>query len=149
MPSAQPTVNRPPPLPATLVLRLTRNASRVRIARLVARAWFRHTCRMSDDRTETVVLILSELVTNAIAHGRGHDIALHATMSVDGAVCLEVNDFTFSDAPQPLSVGPEAENGRGLWLVRRSVESLGGEYGHSADGTVAWVRVPLQERPPV
>ena len=102
---------------------------------------------MPEDRAETAELILSELVTNAIQHGRSRQIAVRANMPAAGTVHVEVDDFTPSAAPQPSNASADEENGRGLWLVDHLAQELGGTYGHSRDGTVAWCRVPLQEPP--
>ncbi|MGW9026508.1 ATP-binding protein [Streptomyces sp. NPDC055722] len=135
----------PPLLPDSLLLHFPRAAPRVKVARSTVSAWLRHRCRMSEERTDTIVLILSELVINAIRHGKRDDIAVRVSTSADGTALVEVKDFTPSAVPCPTQAGTEEENGRGLWLVQSLVDALGGIYQHSLDGTTAWCRVPLQE----
>lgn len=122
-----------------------RHPSRAGTARRVGRAWLQHGCGMADHRLGPAVLMLSELVSNAIVHGTGDDVGFHAWLATDGCAWIAVDDRTPSAVPQPHQADDDAEHGRGLWLVEAYANELGGEYGHSADGTVAWLRIPLRE----
>jgi anti-sigma regulatory factor (Ser/Thr protein kinase) len=84
-----------------------------------------------------VVLVVSELVTNAIQHGHG-DVGLRMRYDA-GELCIEVKDGN----PEPAelrSAGDEDESGRGLFLVA----VLAKDWGVSDDGTTTWCtfRVP-------
>jgi anti-sigma regulatory factor (Ser/Thr protein kinase) len=131
--------------PVSLLLHLPRTTSRVRAARSIVGAWLKHRCQMPDDRADATVLILSELVTNAIQHGRGEHIAVRANAPTGATIHVEVDDFTPSAVPRPTQTDTEAENGRGLWLVQTLVETLGGTYKHSLNGTTARCRIPVRE----
>jgi hypothetical protein len=48
--------------------------------------------------------------------------------------------------PKPQRADPNAEGGRGLWLVDVLVDELGGTWGFTADGTVAWCVFPVMSQ---
>ncbi|WP_028810999.1 ATP-binding protein [Streptomyces flavidovirens] len=95
--------------------------------------------------TYDAVLIVSELVSNAINHGRrvGHELRLRLVMLECGALVIEVSDpvadfpgfDTFSEPEE------DAESGRGLFVMRR----LGGEVTwHPRPHVGKTVRVSLR-----
>jgi anti-sigma regulatory factor (Ser/Thr protein kinase) len=103
-----------------------------------ARAWAARwltACPSADD----VVLLLSELVTNAALHSRSAGGTLRVRLSfVSGAwVRCEVRDDgpLFRDGEEPAAEptspvtkpGPLAEAGRGLWLVRELAPRSGAD----------------------
>ncbi|MEJ5944910.1 ATP-binding protein [Pseudokineococcus basanitobsidens] len=68
-----------------------------------------------EDAVDTALLLASELVTNAVRHGRP-PVHVHAQMSQDGVVRVEVDDA--SGAPvRPQDPDVEDVGGRGLQLV--------------------------------
>ncbi|WP_189719052.1 ATP-binding protein, partial [Streptomyces chryseus] len=76
---------------------------------------------------QDAVLIVSELVTNAVHHGRkaGHELWLRLAVLEDASLLIDVSDPVeafagFGAHPEPAEGG---ERGRGLRLVR----DLGGE----------------------
>ncbi|MER5482542.1 ATP-binding protein [Streptomyces sp. NPDC002812] len=84
--------------------------------------------------------IVSELVTNAIAHAGG---PVTVTLLVTGTeVRLEVRD---SGAGRPLlrSASSGEENGRGLLLVDSLTTELGGRWGFDHDRRTVWVGIPI------
>ncbi|SOD90596.1 Anti-sigma regulatory factor (Ser/Thr protein kinase) [Streptomyces sp. Ag109_G2-15] len=90
-----------------------------------------------------IVLVVSELVTNAIQHGKG-DVELRVRY-VGSEVRIEVTDGN----PTPAEVRiPDAdeESGRGLLLVA----ALSRKWGVSDGGTTTWCtfRVPQASRVP-
>ncbi|MER5302339.1 SpoIIE family protein phosphatase [Streptomyces lasiicapitis] len=91
-----------------------------------------------DALTDTAVLLVSELITNAVRHARGGRIGLRLVRS--GRLLCEVED---DDATLPtlLSAGPGDEFGRGL----RIVTSLAKEWGTSrtSAGKTVWFELPL------
>ncbi len=101
-----------------------------------------HTCRLVDD----AVLVVSELVTNAVVHA-GTDIELVCwTEEETGAIVVEVSDRHPSRAPRDGAPEPEhgtAEYGRGLNLVARLAESWGVTYRTGAK--TVWARLPAEE----
>lgn len=112
-----------------------------------ARRWARSrlagsAIRADESLAETLVLLVSELVTNAVVHtGRSAVLRLVLPAAVPGepeepgkpeeaTVRLEVDDA--SDlAPVPRCAGDEATGGRGLALV----DGLADRWGWSREGT--------------
>lgn len=88
----------------------------------------------------TVVLVVSELVTNAVQHG---DAPLgFAVVVADDVVHVEVRDH---GAPLPLvREAPAASlRGRGLAIVRR-VATDWGVVEHAEGGKTVWADVPCR-----
>jgi anti-sigma regulatory factor (Ser/Thr protein kinase) len=104
--------------------------------------------RWSLDQGETIVLLVSELATNAILHGRtDFEVSIRI---VDNSVRVEVRDDN-SRAPVAALVPDDATTGRGLLLV----QALSYRWGikHSTGGKSVWfetthhtvdVRVPAE-----
>jgi anti-sigma regulatory factor (Ser/Thr protein kinase) len=107
-----------------------------------ARRWVRaqlrrvslgHPCPCPDEsQTDTLVLLVSELVTNAVVH-TGRPAVLH--LSARGPACavpvrLEVVDDS-GRAPRPRRAADEDTGGRGLELV----ELLADRWGWQREGT--------------
>ena len=94
-----------------------------------------------DAVAESAELLISELVTNALQHGRGTSVGF--SISCDGAtVRIEVED----DSPErAIHQQPalEAESGRGMWLVTEIADA----WGTSPDGKRTWceLEVPADE----
>jgi anti-sigma regulatory factor (Ser/Thr protein kinase) len=77
--------------------------------------------------TDDVVLIVDELVTNAVVHGGGR---VRLVLRLDGAQLVgEVGDGS-RGAPRAREAGADAESGRGLWLVA----ALAAEFGVRPEG---------------
>ena len=88
--------------------------------------------------SDSVQLIASELVTNALRHGGGTaDISLSYR---PGVVRVEVRD-SGSGEPRLLEVPPDAESGRGLAIVAQLSAAWGVEY-HD-DGKTVWADVSI------
>ncbi|WP_406296248.1 ATP-binding protein [Embleya sp. NBC_00888] len=89
------------------------------------------------------VLMLSELVTNAVEHVKvAYEWLINVLCWLDGDVLrIEVHDpgrgIPFSCAP-----GPEDCDGRGLFLVGMLSEHCGSERGRDG-GTIVWFTVRL------
>ncbi len=87
---------------------------------------------------DAVALVASELVTNAIVHGRP---AVQVDLRLAGAVLvLEVRDGGHVP-PRRRVAAEQDENGRGLLLV----EAMTSRWGYRAtdDGKVVWAEVPV------
>jgi len=89
---------------------------------------------------DDVLLVLSELVTNAVLHAGEAQSA--AIVLSDACVRVEVADRS-RVAPTPSRYGLDAHTGRGLGLV----QSLSLEWGvaHQAQGKLVWADVPLDD----
>lgn len=87
---------------------------------------------VDDSLAETLILLVSELVTNAVVH-TGRPAVLRLSLPGSGAgsatVRLEVADAS-SRAPVPRCVDGDATGGRGLALV----DGLADRWGWSPDG---------------
>jgi anti-sigma regulatory factor (Ser/Thr protein kinase) len=94
------------------------------------------TAGMSEDATDSAVLLTSEVVTNALLHSRG-DARLTVTTS-RGGVRVEVGDGT-TDRPCPGPEDAEATHGRGLQLVEMCASSWGSRP--TARGKCVWFQV--------
>ena len=89
---------------------------------------------------DDVLLVLSELVTNAVLHAGEAQSA--AIVLSDDRVRGEVADRS-RVAPSPSRYGLDAHTGRGLGLV----QSLSLEWGvaHQAQGKLVWADVPIDD----
>ncbi len=88
---------------------------------------------------EGAVLLVSELVTNAVLHARtGPDVTLRLN---GGRLWIGVHDDS-PVAPAPKRYGPNAATGRGLLLVERVAASWGTDKDES--GKVVWFELDEQ-----
>lgn len=107
-----------------------------------ARAWVAERLRdstVTEERCRDLVLMASELVTNALCHGTGA-VVCRLSVSRDGsAVHLGVGDDD-EHAPQLLPADPERIGGLGLRLVDRTARRWG--TASYPGGKVVWATVP-------
>ncbi|HBF84941.1 MAG TPA: ATP-binding protein [Streptomyces sp.] len=82
--------------------------------------------------TDDVMLIVSELVTNAVMHSGGTTIDCEMVLR-DGRLRIAVSSDV-PGLPRLQSPRPDAEAGRGLLLV----DALADSWGVSSDGTTTW-----------
>ncbi|GAA3885775.1 ATP-binding protein [Streptomyces sp. NPDC003631] len=91
--------------------------------------------------TDDVMLIVSELVTNAVLHSTGSLVSLEMSIEA-GHLRIEVR----GDAPAQVEVqdaAPDAEAGRGLQIVQALVEAHDGRWGTSDEGATTWCLLSL------
>lgn len=95
---------------------------------------------------DDVLLCVSELTTNALAHGGPPDrgFVLRVTATADGLVHIEVHDAG-EGQPRLGEWSDDQEHGRGLWLV----ESLADKWGvtHCHPGKVVWAEFRVKAAP--
>ncbi|GLW49659.1 hypothetical protein Stsp02_53200 [Streptomyces sp. NBRC 14336] len=115
-------------LPAEHLIRQMRRITRTQLCH-----WDLTT--LSDDAT----LAVSELVTNAIKHGKGQPVGLRVRRS-PYELRIEVTDGTPSPA-RLRSADVADENGRGLFLVA----ALARKWGVSKDGRTTWCIFQIPE----
>lgn len=149
--TAVPVENRPPaPLPYEGVWRFTAPAVDVSVPRA------RHAVRdligrqgvpAADDVVQGLLLIVSELVTNAVRHAA----LLSPTLAVEIAVGAEWIRVAVEDShpyrPTALEADHGRTGGRGLLLVREITAEAGGacDVEHtSGGGKVIWAALPLR-----
>ncbi|MFJ9373693.1 ATP-binding protein [Streptomyces sp. NPDC101455] len=108
----------------------------------LARMFTRNTLADWDitDRTDDVLLCVSELTTNAILHGvpPGRRLALRLCVHLDGVLRVEVHDSGTGELRKVRTPYRElhAEDGRGLMLVSVLADKWG--VGERAPGKVVW-----------
>ena len=128
--------------PSPVDVAFVRDVSRVEHARRIGGAWLRNVCRMPVARVESAEVVISELCTNAVVHGHGDSVGFRLR-HVGDQVRIEVNDHSPSAVPRPVHVAWDMESGRGLWLVDTLIDELGGRWGFTVDGAVAWCVFPI------
>ena len=104
-------------------------------ARVLARERFASSC--SRDTLDTIALLVTELVTNAILHAR---TTLQLTLDTrPGLVRISVEDSS-NELPTLQHYASDAVTGRGLALVEQLASSWGVES--TATGKLVWCHVP-------
>lgn len=90
--------------------------------------------RLDGPQLETVRLLVTELITNSVKHGRTGEEAVRVTVTVDSArVRVEVKDGGPGFEPPPPPSSPsESTSGWGLYLVARIADRWGVETGDDA-----------------
>ncbi|WP_406296070.1 ATP-binding protein [Streptomyces sp. NBC_00624] len=91
-----------------------------------------------DELPDTVELLVSELVTNALCHARG-PVRLNLQVR-DARLRCEVED-TNSDGPVRRSVCADAEGGRGMEILDLLAEAWGSS--RTATGKTLWFELPV------
>ncbi len=91
--------------------------------------------------TETAVLLVSELVTNAVKFGAGSEITL--VVDIREPVRVEIHDAIPGTLPKPRG-SVEEPGGRGLLLVDRLADSWGVEPTHA--GKSVWFELSASRR---
>lgn len=87
-----------------------------------------------DDTPDNVVLVVSELATNALAHGRP---PAHVQLLLDGdATLVVVSDADLSHLPVLAEGREPGEGGFGLQIARRLSEAVG--WWSDASGKHVW-----------
>ncbi|MFF8431078.1 ATP-binding protein [Streptomyces sp. NPDC016566] len=111
------------------------DASRVGIMRRITAARLRY-CGL-EAMTGDVMVIVSELLTNAIQHSGTAEISLKVTLPEPGKLRISVRDGVEATVT-PEAAADTSESGRGLALVDGLVEENGGIWGVSEDGSFVW-----------
>jgi anti-sigma regulatory factor (Ser/Thr protein kinase) len=100
---------------------------------------------VADELTHSVVLLASELVTNAVLHCRTSYAQVGVTLTLDGPdLVLEVSDPDRDRLPLLHDSDPDEEGGRGLALV----SALSDDWGCRQDPYTkcVWARFTLAGR---
>ncbi|MFE9172577.1 ATP-binding protein [Streptomyces kebangsaanensis] len=138
----------PTALPQDIEFRLPRHARSVSRARALLReqatSW-----KLPDEVTETAVLLLSELMTNAYRHAKvspGREIRARCVLDGDGRLRISVTDAN-DTLPMPREASPEDESGRGLALVEALADDWGAEPRPGGIGKTVWFELELNSGP--
>ncbi|MFJ6636732.1 ATP-binding protein [Streptomyces sp. NPDC091376] len=111
-----------------------RDARRVQMARRLTAARLRS--YFLDGLVDDAILVVSELVTNAIVHSGGTQVTFTMTVR-DGYLHICVHD-EMAGVPEPRAVDDDAEMGRGLFLVQCLARAHGGNWGIRDAGATTW-----------
>ncbi|MFF0481946.1 ATP-binding protein [Streptomyces sp. NPDC004435] len=111
---------------------LGRPAQARRMIAAHARLW-----RLPDVATDSAMLIASELVTNAVVHGRG-SVGLRVALA-DGELRIEVSDES-SVEPRLKTAADDDLSGRGLFLVAVTAR----DWGVINNGRTVWAVLPVK-----
>ncbi|MET8247211.1 ATP-binding protein [Streptomyces sp. NPDC005202] len=132
--------SRPSPsaLPQDIEWRLPRHARSAGRARTLLReqatSW-----KLPDEVTETAVLLISELMTNAYRHAKvspGREIRACCVLEAD-RLRISVTDAN-DTLPMPRQASPDDESGRGLTLVAALAREWGAEPRPAGIGKPVW-----------
>lgn len=121
---------------STCALELQAQPSEVRRARAFVRANLPAT---ASGQQETVLLLVSEIMTNAVLHGRS-SVCLTMTLHEEGAVLIGVSDES-SALPRQRDAQRDEEDGRGLQIVRELSDDWGSVPLDVNGGKIVWFRV--------
>jgi anti-sigma regulatory factor (Ser/Thr protein kinase) len=98
--------------------------------------------RVDEETLSELRLVASELVTNAVRHGRARDGGVDFRLALDGpTVRVEVADAGAGFTPPGRVPEPDALGGWGLVLVDRVAERWGVDR---SPGTRVWAEVQLE-----
>ncbi|PWI17545.1 ATP-binding protein [Streptomyces sp. Act143] len=100
--------------------------------------------KLPDEVTDTAVLLLSELMTNAYRHARvspGREIRVRCVLGDDRRLRVSVTDADES-MPTFRNPSPDDESGRGLILVTLLAETWGTEPRTDGVGKTVWFVTP-------
>ena len=116
------------------VLELSPTTDSVPLARHFARSELRD----SASDLDTVLLLVSEVVTNAVLHARS--VIRLSVLDQDGIARVEVHD-TSPLLPRPQHFDRMSSTGRGLRMLDRLSLTWGVEPDHHGRGKVVWFEV--------
>ncbi len=91
---------------------------------------------------DEAVLIVSELVTNAIVHSGGREVTVILSLRA-GFLRIDVHDGVPSCHTRPKAPRDADENGRGLVLVQSLAEEGRGTWGVEDAGATTWCELKL------
>jgi anti-sigma regulatory factor (Ser/Thr protein kinase) len=100
---------------------------------------------------DDAILILSELVTNALRHARALSsgmIRVSWGLSGDGLLRIEVTDGggTTRPTPKPYSMSVSSHAGRGLEIVDRLADRWGSQREEGGDEYTVWAELAVRAR---
>jgi anti-sigma regulatory factor (Ser/Thr protein kinase) len=99
-----------------------------------ARDRVRHLPHLGADRVDDAVLLVSELVTNAVKYGPEHEAIRLIISTDDQATRFTVHDSGLGPLPEMRAQGDPAPGGHGLRLV----DSLADRWGVERGSTRVW-----------
>ncbi|MFE4703088.1 ATP-binding protein [Streptomyces sp. NPDC056738] len=116
------------------------DAQRVQAVRRLTAAHLKY--QALEELVDDAILVVSELVTNAIKHSGGTQITV--TMVIrDQQLQLFVHDEVRDGGPQLRAASEDSECGRGLFLVDRIARTRSGRWGIGDAGATTWCSLSL------
>ena len=94
----------------------------------------------APDQREDLLLVVSELVTNAVLHGAEPIVV--TVVRAPERVLVEVTDGATDSSPHSVRPRPDAETGRGLSVVTRLAAAWGWRASPGRGKTV-WAELPI------
>ncbi|WP_371666398.1 ATP-binding protein [Streptomyces sp. NBC_00289] len=116
------------------------DARRVGVMRRIAAARLRY-CGLTA-MTDDVMVVVSELLTNAVLHSDSQDIGLSITLR-DSCLRIAVTDGRPGVAATRRCGSDYSESGRGLHLVQAIAEMNGGRWGTEDAGATTWCTLAI------
>lgn len=103
---------------------------------------------MDDDTCQTAILVVSELVTNAVVHAAGDHVVCEIREG-EGHLRIAVEDQGYGPTGPQMHPHSDDEGGRGLFLIDSLCTGWGAHdtsgYG---PGRVVWAELPHSASPP-
>lgn len=132
-----------PPDVHRYVTEMVKHPQNVSGQRRIVAAFLRHWGVGTSDVAHSVVVVVSELLSNAVRYGEAEAVGLSLTYdSLLGKMRIEVNDHTPGARAEPCRPDDDQEGGRGLFLV----DALTTAWGVSEDGSTTWCTINLMAR---
>ncbi|MFF1627432.1 ATP-binding protein [Streptomyces sp. NPDC058251] len=122
----------------------TEDAHQVGVLRRIAAARLRQ-CGLQELRADVMVLV-SELLTNAVLHSGTREISL--SLSVRGGFLHIAVTDGMPGNPARKDLVDDDESGRGLALVEALVQEHGGTWGTSNAGAQTWCTLAVSKGQP-
>ncbi|WP_393062682.1 ATP-binding protein [Streptomyces sp. LN549] len=97
--------------------------------------------RLSDDAYDAAVLIVSELVTNAVVHTASARVVCELRR-LGSRLRIAVQDQGHQPGGPQLGAGADDEHGRGLLLVDAMCSAWGSRDAGNGSGRIVWAELP-------
>lgn len=137
-----------PPLPelegSAVTIALPQSAQSARLARTAVRGAFARWGLTDEDLRHAALLVVSELVTNALRHGGGAEMQLELRLT-PGHLRIGVRDTATEALPAARSAEDDEETGRGLAIIDGVSDQWGVEH-LGARGKRVWAQLSRTSR---
>ncbi|MEV6134138.1 ATP-binding protein [Streptomyces violaceusniger] len=136
------TPNPPQPVTRQWKMQFTSTPRCVRLVRSQVCKTLRNWDYGQED-ADRMVLVCSELATNAVQHGHKRGHLFEVRLTDEGTSCLvEVSDAAGRRLPRRVEADESDEHGRGLQLVAALAKETG-HHPRSPIGKTVWARLVL------
>ncbi|MFD0318737.1 ATP-binding protein [Streptomyces flavalbus] len=98
---------------------------------------------VDEESRDNAVLVVAELVGNAVTHSASERIMYRAHLTATGVLRIEVEDQNRGGGdPRPRHSGPDDQSGRGLFLVEALSTAWGVTGPAHRPGRTVWAELP-------